>query len=155
MFECEDEGYDGDAMLDRLIDASLEKIHMMQVRGCKDERKRVLVVSMMHNLLLKKIESLQTSLDLHSPDSNFSSIDQTWSRREAAQLVNQILQEKIGCLGYGRTVKIWVGPPKRAGQDAMISCPVKGQKGKSEPSSGCSGPVPNEMAPSGREPSAI
>jgi len=127
-------------LIDRLIDASLDKIHQLQTASKKDEHRRVLVVNTLHRLLMVKMETLQAELALEElscveqnlrDDAMNSNKPRPTPRQEAASLLNRILQEKIGYLGYNRTVKIWVEPPKTASANAIISVPPKGaRKGK-------------------------
>ncbi len=114
-------------ILEKLIDSSLEKIHKLQTAHQKDERKRVLVVNMLHSLLLNKMDFLQKEL-VWEGHMDIEESEPSISKQEAASLLNKILQEKIGFLGYNRTVKIWVEPPNKPGQNARISVPQKGQK---------------------------
>lgn len=107
--------------VDRLIDVTLEKFHQLQVTSKKDEHRRVLVVSTLHRLLLKKMQTLQEDLRMSDPEEP----EMEDSEREAASLLNRILQEKICYLGYKRTVKLWVEPPRKPGSDATIVLPNK------------------------------
>lgn len=124
--------------LERLIDASLEKIHRLQTTSRKDERKRVLVVNMLHRLLLLKMDMLQNELARETRmdiDSGRVTMARMSPKQEAAGILNRLLQEKIGYLGYNRTVRISVEAPSRPGQNAQISCPQKGSSRRA-PSTG-------------------
>lgn len=156
---------DAEVFLDRLIDKSLEKVHQLQSAHRKDERRRVLVVSTLHRLLMRKMEILQEEL-LREEQSMMEDIpsergtpSHPGSKQEAASILNSILQEKIGYLGFNRTVKIWVEPPKGPDQKATISVPQKGRRtgkqrllSEGKPESGSPDETRNEAAPSEREP---
>lgn len=129
--------------LDRLIDISLEKVHHIQTHGRRDERRRVLVVNTLHHLLLSKMEAMQHQMEIG--DGQLV----PRSKGEAATMLNRMLQEKIATLGYGRTVRIWVEPPKRPGGNATINVP---QKAKRQDDSKEESPASNNLvAPSDRE----
>lgn len=115
-----------DDTVDRLIDLTLEKFHHLQVTNKKDEHRRVLVVSTLHKLLLNKMQRLQE--DLRMTDNDDPQVED--SERVAAGLLNRILQEKIGYLGYKRTVKLWVEPPQNPGSDATIVLPQKAPRSR-------------------------
>lgn len=120
--------------LDLLIDKSLEKIHKLQTTYRRDELRRVLVVNTIHRLLMAKIDYIK-----RCQEEQQSSEEEEWaegfgvSRPEpdAVQVLNKILQEKIGSLGFSRTVKISLDIPKKPGQVTTISATVKGAKGTS------------------------
>jgi hypothetical protein len=78
-------------------------------------------------------------------------------KQEAAIILNRILQEKIGCLGYNRTVKIWVEAPKNPGQNTTINMPQRGgRKAKQQTAGKDEYKIEsNSAAPSEREPAAL
>ena len=134
---------EGDELLEQLIEVSIRKIHQLQSFHRKDERRRVLIVNMLHSLLMRKIVLLKEEGDLVGEDST---------------LLNELLQEKIRRLGLGRTVRIWVDAPKKPGQVPTLQLPVKGGAKKERPTSSrkaedVHGPsaTENSLAPSGRD----
>lgn len=149
-----------ECVLDRLIDLSLGKIHRLQTAQRKDEHKRVLVVSTLHRLLLQKMESLQAELALEEStamieDTDEMSLGDVTPKQEAAIILNRILQEKIGCLGYNRTVKIWVEAPRNPGQNTTISMPQRGGRKVKQPGKDEFKMESNSAAPSEREPATL
>lgn len=148
-----------ESVLDRLIDLSLGKIHRLQTAPRKDEHKRVLVVSTLHRLLLQKMEALQAELALEESTAMIDDVNEfapeVTPKQEAAIILNRILQEKIGCLGYNRTVKIWVEAPRNPGQNTTISMPQRGGRKAKQPGKDEYKMESNSAAPSEREPATL
>lgn len=113
----EDDADNENTILEQLIEVSIRKIHQLQAFHRKDERRRVLIVNMLHSLLMKKIALLREEGGLAGEDSS---------------LLNSLLQEKICGLGLGRSVRIWVDAPKKPGQAPTLQLPVKGMLRKSK-----------------------
>lgn len=129
-----------DDTLEQLIEVSIRKIQQLQSFHRKDERRRVLIVNMLHSLLMKKVYMLKEQGGLVGEDSN---------------LLNNLLQEKISGLGLGRSVRIWVDAPSKPGQTPTLKLPTKGsrkEKGgrKAEDADG-DNRSENGPAPSGRD----
>jgi hypothetical protein len=132
---------DENALLEQLIEVSIRKIHQLQSFHRKDERRRVLIVNMLHSLLMKKIALLREEGGLVGEDSS---------------LLNNLLQEKICGLGLGRSVRIWVDAPKKPGQMPTLQLPVKGMMRKAKgarKAEDADGEIKNEntLAPSARD----